>query len=330
MTAESSALPTTATPSLDERLAARRAGLSPTEQRVADFFAHHREDVAFFSALEIAQQLGMSDATVVRTAQSLGYSGLQELKQEFVRALRSRTTAARAPSRLEEIDAHPEAALDHALTAQIDLLKEARRTVRPEAFAQALDILHTADRILIFGTGPSASLADHLVLRLVRIGRQAAAVSGTGLGLADTLLMMRPGDALIAMAYHSVYKEAEVTLHHAKERGLPVVLLTDTLGMALAEQVTVALSARRSRYGLLGSVATTLVLMDALIIGLTARDRARAVMAVSELNDLRSRIVGYRVDTEWIDVPTPPAERENERGAPEGSPNGGTRKGARP
>ena len=328
MTADTPSPTTTITPSLDERLAARRVGLSPTEQRVADFFAHHREDVAFFSAMEIAQRLGMSDATVVRTAQSLGYSGLQELKQEFVRDLRSRTTPTRPPSRLEEIDDHPEAALDHALTAQIDLLEEARRTVRPEAFAQALDILHTADRILIFGTGPSASLADHLVLRLVRIGRQAAAVSGTGLGLADTLLMMRPGDALIAMAYHRVYREAEVTLTHARERGLPVVLLTDTLGMALAEHITVVLSARRSRYGLLGSVATTLVLMDALIIGLTARDRARAVMAVSELNDLRSRIVGYRVDTEWLDATTPPAERENGRGAPDAPPNGGTRKGA--
>lgn len=330
MTADVSSPPAAAAPSLDERLAARRANLSPTEQRVADFFAHHREDVAFFSALEIAQRLGMSDATVVRTAQSLGYTGLQELKQEFVRALRARTLPARAPSRLEEIDDHPEAALDHALTAQIDLLEEARRTVRPEAFTQALDILHTADRILIFGTGPSASLADHLVLRLVRIGRQAAAVSGTGLDLADTLLMMRPGDALIAMAYHRVYRAAEVTLNHAKERGLPVVLLTDTLGMALAEHVTVTLSARRSRYGLLGSIATTLVLMDALIIGLTARDRARAVMAVSELNDLREEIVGYRMDAEWIDAAAPPTERENGRNAPDAPPDGATRKGARP
>ncbi|HEY8292815.1 MAG TPA: MurR/RpiR family transcriptional regulator [Thermomicrobiales bacterium] len=328
MTTDLSA-PIIAAPSLDERLSARRTSLSPTEQRVADFFARHREDVAFFSALEIAQRLGMSDATVVRTAQSLGYAGLQELKQEFVRALRARTTPARAPSRLEEIDDHPEAALDHALTAQIDLLEEARRTVRPEAFAQALDILHAADRILIFGTGPSASLADHLALRLVRIGRQAATVSGTGLGLADTLLMMRPGDVLIAMAYHRVYREAEVTLNQAKERGLPVVLLTDTLGMALAEHVTVTLSARRSRYGLLGSVATTLVLMDALVIGLTARDRARAVMAVSELNDLRSRIVGYRVDTEWIDTTTPTTEREDGRAAPEAA-NGRARKGAQP
>src|SRR4051794_8975083 len=73
----------TAVSSLDERLAARRDALSPTEQRVADFFAQHREEAAFLSATEIAQRLGTSDATVVRTAQSLGYSGLQELKREF-------------------------------------------------------------------------------------------------------------------------------------------------------------------------------------------------------------------------------------------------------
>lgn len=327
MTADHSSPPVA--PSLDERLAARHASLSPTEQRVADFFAHHREDVAFFSAMEIAQQLGMSDATVVRTAQSLGYSGLQELKQEFVRALRARTMPARPPSRLEEIDDHPEAALDHALTAQIDLLEEARRTVRPEAFTQALEILHMADRILIFGTGPSSSLAEHFALRLIRIGRQAAAIASTGLGLADALLMMRPGDALIAMVYSRVYREAEVTLNHAKQHELPIVLLTDALGMAFARQATVALTARRSRYGLLGSVATTLVLMDALLIGLAARDRVRAVMAVEELNDLREKIIGYRHDTERFDTVAPYGERENGRGGPRATPGGGARKGAK-
>src|SRR5689334_6038396 len=70
----------TAATSLDERLAARRDVLRPTEQRVADFFAQHREEVAFLSATEIAKRLVTSDATVVRTAQALGYSGLQELK----------------------------------------------------------------------------------------------------------------------------------------------------------------------------------------------------------------------------------------------------------
>lgn len=279
--------------SLDERLAARRAGLSPTEQRVADFFARHREEVAFLSATEIAQQIGTSDATVVRAAQSLGYSGLQELKREIASALRSRATPALSLGRrLEEIGADPESALDHALTLQIALLEEARQTIPPASFARALDLMHAADRVLIYGAGPSAALADYLAMRLIRIGRQAVAITSTGFGLADGLLAMRPGDVLVLMAYGRVHHEIEVTLDHTKGIGIPVILLTDTLGMALAERIAVSLSARRGQTGTFGSVATTIVLMDALLIGLAARDRSRALVTLEALNDLRERIGG--------------------------------------
>ncbi len=284
--------------SLDERLAARRDALSPTEQRVADFFARHREEAAFLSATEIAQRLGTSDATVVRTAQSLGYSGLQELKREFATTLRTRATPAlRLGRRLAEIGAHPEDALDHAITLQIELLEEARRTVSPEAFARALTIVADAARVLVLGVGPSAALADYFALRLRRFGRDALTMTDTGVLLADELIGMRTGDALVAIGYGRVTRELDVTLDHARARGVPVVLLTDTLGVALADRIAVSLRARMNRSDTFGSIATTLVVMDGLLMGLAARDRAGALAAMAELNDLRAKLAGYRVDT---------------------------------
>src|SRR3979411_1059425 len=79
---------------LAERVAARLTDLSPTERRVASFLVEHAEEAAFVSAAEMAGQLGTSDATVVRTVQSLGYAGLPELKRELVNALKSRATPA--------------------------------------------------------------------------------------------------------------------------------------------------------------------------------------------------------------------------------------------
>src|SRR5438045_3447980 len=147
---------------LDERLAERFADLSPTEQRVAHFFAEHREEVGFVSAAEIAQQLGTSDATVVRTAQRLGYAGLPELKRELLAALRTRgTVAVRLGRRLEQIGDEPSTILDHVLSWHIQLIEEARRTLRPEAFARALEVLHNAERTVVFGIGPSGTLAEY-------------------------------------------------------------------------------------------------------------------------------------------------------------------------
>jgi DNA-binding MurR/RpiR family transcriptional regulator len=305
--------------SLDERLAARRDALSPTEQRVADFFARHREEAAFLSATEIAQRLGTSDASVVRTAQSLGYSGLQELKREFATTLRSRATPAlRLGRRLSELGTHGEHALDQAIALQIELLEDVRRTVTPDAFARALAIVEAARRVLIFGTGPSATPAAYFALRLARFGRDALAITSTGIQLADALIGVRAGDAVVAMGYGRVTRELDVTLDRARACGVPVVLLTDTLGAALADRVAVSLRARWERSGMFGSIATTLVLIDGLLMGLAARDRASSLAALAALNDLRAKIAGYRVD---IGGPIADGPIGQEGGSPPGLPD---------
>src|SRR5207244_11297047 len=72
---------------LDERIAALHDELSPAEAKVAEFIARHREEAVFLSAAEIGRELAMSDATVIRTAQTLGSAGLPELKAELQGAL---------------------------------------------------------------------------------------------------------------------------------------------------------------------------------------------------------------------------------------------------
>ena len=294
-------------PSLDQRLGDRFADLSPTEQRVARFFGEHREEVGFVSAIEIAQQLGTSDATVVRTAQRLGYAGLPELKRELLEALRSRATPAlRLGRRLEQLADEPSTILDDVLSWHVDLIEASRRTLRPAAFARAIEIIRQADRTLTFGIGPSASLADYMTLKLERFGRQAAAITATGMSLADALLTMHRGDALVLMAYGRVNREVDVTLERATAVGVPVILLTDTLTLELDGRFEVALEAPRGRSGDLGSVISTMIVLEALLLGLAKRDRALSLAALESLNDLRAQIVGYRIDVDLsaTEVPT--------------------------
>lgn len=282
---------------LDERLAARFSNLSPAEQRVALFFAERRDEVAFKSAAELAHAIGISDATVVRTARALGYTGLPELKQEVADEIRARLTpAARLGRSLEWIGDDPRAALDHMLALQIEFLEEARRSVRPDEFERAITLIGSAERILACGIGPLDPLAQYLVLRLTRFGRQAATVTSTGFRLADELITMRKGDVLVVLIYGHFVRETEVTLAHAKQVGIPVVLITDTLAMAV--RPAAALTAHCSRAGMLKTVAVALVLIEALLLGVAALDRPRALAAMQQVNDLRAPLIGPRMDIE--------------------------------
>ena len=276
---------------LDERIAAARPDLSPAEDRVASFFAQHREEVVFLSAVEIAARLDTSDATEIRAAQSLGYSGLPDLKTELRDALRTRATPTlRLGRSLEELGEDPAAVLEHVLATEMELLHDARKTLRPEDFSRALDLLAKAERVVIEGLGPNAPLAEYFAARLRRMRRPALAVGERGQALADALLDMRKGDVVIVLAYDRQNPESELTLERARDLGLPSILVTDTLGLALAGQFTVALSARRAGGGMFHLSAITIVVLDTLLFGLAGRDRVGALGAAEELQEIRARI----------------------------------------
>jgi DNA-binding MurR/RpiR family transcriptional regulator len=286
-------LATVAPATLDERVAARAADLSPAEERVARFFAEHREEVAFISAAEIAQRLETSDATVVRAAQALGYDGLPQLKQELRDALRTRATPAlRLGRSLEELGDDAAAILEHGLAAHIQLVTEARRTIKPEDFRRAIDVLAEADRIVVFGLGPNGKLAEYFALRLQRTGRETIAFTGRGAALADDLIGFRRGDAMAAFVFDRANAEARTALAQARKRRVPVVLLTDTLALALQGQYKVALSARHGGTGAMQQSAVWMAVAETILFALAARDRPRALETLEEMNALRSQVMG--------------------------------------
>ena len=278
-------------PSLDERIAATLPTLSPAEERVASFFAQHREEAVFLSAADIARQLDTSDATVIRAVQSLGYSGLPALKSELQEALRSRATPTlRLGRSIEDHGDDPSVVLEHVLATETQLLQAARETLRAADFARALGLIASAQRVVIQGLGPNAPLGEYFAARLRRMRRPAVAVGARGQALADALIDMRRGDVVIVLAYDRSSLEAELTLERARDLKLPSILITDTLGLALAGQFTVALSARRAGGGMFHLSAMTIVVLDALLFGLAGQDRAAALAAADELQELRARI----------------------------------------
>ncbi len=288
---------TTRHPPLRERVATRLADLSPSEVRVASFIQEHAQDVAFLSVNDLARLLESSDATVVRTAQALGYAGFPDLRRELIEAVRGRATpAVRLGRGLDSVSDSTGSLLDQALAAQVELLQQARGTIRPEAFNQAVDIILQADRTLTYGLEAAGHLAQIFALRLRRVGHEALSISASGMGLADTLLTMRKGDALVAIADEHAPIETTLVLNEARSAGIPVVLLTEALPARFADQTTVALIAPRSEADGFKTLTTTSALIDALLLGVAAQDRARALLSIERFDRLRSQLTRRRVE----------------------------------
>jgi len=273
---------------LAERLQESGA-LTPVARRVTRFIAENRALALACSAAELARRTGTSDASVIRAVQALGFAGLPELRRALAESLGASPAAAMRET-LAEAGAEIGGAVELVLATQreaVEALASAQQAIR-----DAVGVLQPAARILAFGLGPSASLARYAALLLGRAGRRAGALDGSGIALADQMLDLAPGDALLVLAYDRAYREVTALFAEARLRRLPIVLVTDSLEERLARQAAVVIPARRGRARRVALHGATLVALEALVLGLAVAEGGRAVAALERLNDLRAAILG--------------------------------------
>ncbi len=287
-----------ATETLADRLADRVSDLAPAERRVADALVELGPDGTLLSASVLAARLGTSDATVVRTAKALGYSGLAELRRALVVDIANPPPGERLRRTLERTrrDQLFATAIGNHLTA----LDELARNVSTTDFESAVAVLTGAERVVWRGVGPSAHLAAYAQVLTQRVGKPSTVFLHTGTSFADELLALRRNDAVVLLAYGRLQTHVRVLVDRAVELGVPVVLITDTLGRRLGADVHTRLQSGRGAPGLFASHGTTLVLIEALVLGVAANDRTASAASLAFLNDLRAALAGRRID---VDTP---------------------------
>lgn len=289
--------------SFDDRVAASFERISPAEQRAARFFQDNREEVLIASASKLAAKAGISDATIVRTAKALGFSGMQELRRTLAAELRENISPAHRLTRtLREVGGAPEDAFEVTLDIHQKALEALRRDITSAHFQDAVGHIVEARRVVIFGIGPSSAMADYFAIQLGRFGIDALALTRTGILFADDLQKLRQGDLVIAFAYSRIYRELAALLDQADLHGSAKILVTDTLGAALRQRVDLVLCVARGRADMLSMHTATLALIEALLVGVGAKRPDETVASLERLNTLRGALAGQPMA-----LPTTPA-----------------------
>lgn len=277
--------------SLQDRITSRLATMTKAERRVAQYLRNHSRDVIFATAEQIAAAAETSDATVVRTARTLGYSGLLELRHSLTEQV-VQATSPSAQLRHRHDDSQPSAVslLADVFTEAADRLADTLRRTDEAEFEKAVETLAEAREVVSFGIGPSEMAAAYLALRLRRIGRRARVTGATGFRLADDLLDLSEGDVVVLYSPSRLLGEIDVVLDHARDVGAKAVLISDSLGPVFADRVHVALPAVHTGSGFTGETLTSLTVTDALVLGVMAKDEARAIERSELLTALRSEL----------------------------------------
>src|SRR5690625_4521303 len=134
-----------------------RTGLSmlhPSEQRVAQVFLDRPEWTIEASAQEVADAAGTSRATVVRTAQRLGFTGYPQL-----RVLLARDVGSARPPRRSHARNDPAGLVRDYVSEVAGSIEDLLGSLSDEQVRVAVGLLDTARTVLVVGTGLSEPIA---------------------------------------------------------------------------------------------------------------------------------------------------------------------------
>ena len=264
--------------------------LTKSEKRIADFMRQNRDEAAFLSAAEIAERLDLSEATMVRFARTLGFDSYPALRAALQEEFRQLAThSARLRSRLDDL--HQEGDIFERLVAsEVNFLTESLATLDREAFAAAVELLRTHQRIFVFGLGPSISLVDLLDIRLTRSARHVIPLRTSGREMLEPLLLMGKDDLLVAIGFFNMTPSLRLVIEQANQHQTPVILVTDTLGPLVGEKATVTLAARRGPVSSFHSLTVPMTIINALMLALSSVDQDTVMTNLDKLDQLRDRL----------------------------------------
>lgn len=248
-------------------------------------------ELAFLSAEDLARATGTSDATVIRTARRLGFSGLPELKRQVTRSIATHTPVGRRlERRFKATGTDAGMARDAVFAAALEIVESTQQAVDPAALEQAVDILESADTLWCVGMGVSEQPARHLATALSRAGLRIRTATGSGFTLANDIFSLGEKDGLIIFQAAQRRADIEALIDHAGAIGARTILVSGVqLHDLYADKVTVSILSLGVASRLASWVIGAMVVGDLLTHCLSARNPSRAIEAHTRLSKLRGR-----------------------------------------
>jgi len=220
-----------------ERIQEKYGELTPSFRKLADFMLQKQLDAAFMTATEMAHRMGVDAATVVRFAQTLGYSGFRELIKEVQRVVKNELTASYSPV----LEAPDDVGLFRSFLENEKHSLELAQARLTEETNAILPALLDAKRIWVTGQGCGANLAALCATALREIGLPAVAVAPDPLEVAEALSGVGADDLVIGFSITGMDLNVADAISFTRERGAKTLVFSASAitAAALAAETTV-------------------------------------------------------------------------------------------
>ena len=149
------------------RIQGRRENFSSKQNQLADYIEKNYKTAAFQNSMKLAKAASVSNSTVIRFAEEIGYDGFPQMQAALHQIVQMEMTT--LDSFVENITLTESDVKDGFFRSHIEALHKIEKTLSTDAIHQAIEKLHSARNIFVAGFQGSAFLANYTTYFLSKI-----------------------------------------------------------------------------------------------------------------------------------------------------------------
>jgi DNA-binding MurR/RpiR family transcriptional regulator len=259
--------------------------LSKGQKMIAEYILKHYDKAAFMTAAKLGVSVGVSESTVVRFANELGFSGYPKLQKSLQELIKNKLTTVQRIELSNDLVSE-ETALKGVLKSDMENIRATLEKINHKTFEDVVNSIFAAKKIYIIGLRSASALSEflgfylHLILDNVHV---------VGYGVSDIfeqIINVSEDDLVIGIGFPRYAARTIESLSYAKSKGAKVVAITDSLLSPLAARADHTLIAQSNMASFVDSLVAPLSVINALIISVGLREKEKISTTFANLEHI--------------------------------------------
>jgi len=231
-----------ASESMEQLIKENYLHLSKGCKKVASYILDNYTNAALLSSTELADNVGVSDTTVIRFSKALGFNGYAEFKKQLrVKVYESNMYDALLDMNLNLNDQY---AANYMRSTAEDL-QDFIKSIDYAQINTIANLLLGSKQIYIGGLGSDSVVAKYLFTYMRKMGFNPILLVEEGHTLREYLLNITENDTLLMCSYPKMFYDEREMARLAKASGATLITITDSESSALVLESDYNISIRQ-------------------------------------------------------------------------------------
>lgn len=252
-------------------LKGKNRNLTKTQQRILTYMMDNFDETIFLNASKIAQKTEVSESSVIRLAQALGFDGYPSMQRELQRHSYYRLSMVNRLAEVVKKTRDEQDIFVKVMQEDISNLTETLKDISIETFNKAVSEIWSARHVYVLGIreeyAPALVLANSLkcFMKTVKLLEPKCG------DIWDDVFGIEKGDLIIGIGFPRYVRLTVDILKYANERGAKVGIITDSLVSPLTQHADWVLPAKCEMESFYITFISAMSIIKALITALSLK-----------------------------------------------------------